>query len=95
MFKYLECELTYEYGKDIDNKLANFTRNVGTIRRTLSQCGRDTMMAVPASLYGSDAWVIKRRDESRIHSAKMRFLRAVKGCIRQYRIRNTNIREES
>lgn len=42
VFKYLECEVTYRYGKNTDNKLTNFTRTCGKIRRTLSRRRWDT-----------------------------------------------------
>jgi hypothetical protein len=51
-------------------------------------------MAVPALMYGSKAWTIKKNDISRIQSAEMRFLRSVKGCTRMDHIRNEEIRTE-
>jgi len=30
-------------------------------------------MTVPFILYGGETWVLRKRDESRIHSAKMAF----------------------
>lgn len=38
--------------------------------------------------------IVNRQEESRIQSTEVRFLRAVKGCPRQDRICNTDVREE-
>lgn len=100
VFKSLVSEITYGYGEDIYNRLANFTRMYDTTWRNLNQCRRDIrlkvyeVMAVPTLLYGNKAGVVKRRYESRIRSAEMRFLRAANGCTRQDCIRNTCVREE-
>jgi hypothetical protein len=52
------------------------------------------VMAIPALLYGSEAWTVTARDTSRIHVAEMHFLRAVKGCTRHDRLWNEDIRNE-
>ncbi|XP_075232209.1 uncharacterized protein LOC142330650 [Lycorma delicatula] len=51
-------------------------------------------MAMPILTYGSEVWVLRSWDESRIQAAEMRFLRAVKGCTRVDRIRNEEIRRQ-
>jgi hypothetical protein len=43
-------------------------------------------MAIPALLYGSEAWTVGARDTSRIQAAEMRFLRAVKGCTKEIKM---------
>lgn len=45
-------------------------------------------------LYGSDSWALTKKHESHIQATEMRFLRVVKGCTRQDRFRNFDIREE-
>jgi hypothetical protein len=49
---------------------------------------------VPILIYGSEAWVLSKREESKIQSSEMLFLRSVKGCSRIYRIKNDDIRQE-
>jgi hypothetical protein len=48
------------------------------------------IMAVPALLYGSETWTLRRRDWNRIQVAEMKYLRTVKGD----RIRHEDIRNE-
>jgi hypothetical protein len=51
-------------------------------------------MTAPVLMYGSEAWITKKKDISRIQSAEMKFLRSVKGCTRMDHIRNEEIRTE-
>jgi hypothetical protein len=45
-------------------------------------------IAVPMLIYGSEAWVLSKREESKIQSSDMLFLRSVKVCSRIDRIKN-------
>jgi hypothetical protein len=51
-------------------------------------------LAVLTLLYGKENWILRKRDESRIQSDEITFLRSVKGCSRSERITNDDIREE-
>jgi hypothetical protein len=51
-------------------------------------------METPTLLYGSETWILNARDKSRTQASEMRFLRSVKGCTREDKIRNEEIREE-
>ena len=42
--------------------------------------------------YGSETWVIEKKDEQKIQTAEMKFLRSVKRCSRRDHIRNEEIR---
>jgi hypothetical protein len=44
-------------------------------------------------LYGSEAWVRRKKEENRIQAAEMRSLRGVKICTREDIIINKNIRD--
>ena len=73
----------------------------GTIHRTLANKTRkDTktkfykVMATPMLTYGSETWTITKKDQSRIQSAEMKFLRKVKGCTLEDQIKNSEIRKE-
>jgi hypothetical protein len=100
-FNYLGCDVTYDQDEDIHNKLHKFQNICGTIWRNLKKKTRKDKqlkfyktMPVPVLMYGSEAWVIKKNDTSRIQSAEMKLLRSVKGCTRMDHIRNEDIRTE-
>ncbi|PSN57468.1 hypothetical protein C0J52_08020 [Blattella germanica] len=40
-------------------------------------------MAEPVLSYGSDLWIVTKRQESRIQASEIKFLRQVKGCTRR------------
>lgn len=48
----------------------------------------------PSLTYGSESWVLTKRNKSRIKAAEMRFLRKIQGITREDRIRNSVIVEE-
>jgi hypothetical protein len=52
------------------------------------------VVARPTQLYGSETWVTTKRDMTRLEAAETRFLRSVKGCTRQDKIRSEVIRKE-
>jgi hypothetical protein len=86
---------------DVDVKLKKFQNICGTIRSSLRGKTRKAtqlkfykVMATPTLLYGSETWILNARDKSRIQASEMRFLRSVKGCTREDKIRNEEIREE-
>jgi hypothetical protein len=100
-FKYLGCDVSYQYDNHVDVKLKKFQNICGTIRRSLrGKTRKDTqlkfykVMATPTLLYGSETWTLNARDKSRIQASEMKFLRSVKGCTREDKIRNEEIREE-
>ncbi|KAJ4429720.1 hypothetical protein ANN_21924 [Periplaneta americana] len=100
-FDYLGCNITYDVDRDIDNKISKFQWICGTINRTLKNKTRKETklkfyktMAVPVLTYGSESWIIKERDKSKLQTAEMRCLRRVKGCTRRDLIRNEDIRKE-
>ncbi|KAJ4452195.1 hypothetical protein ANN_03713 [Periplaneta americana] len=95
------CDVTYEEEQDINKNTQKFQHICGTIRRSLRNKVRNdtqlrfyTTMALPVVMYGSEAWVLKEKEKSKIQAAEMSFLRAVKGCTREEHIRNEKIREE-
>ena len=52
------------------------------------------VVARPTLLYGSETWLITKRDMAPLQAAEMRFLRSVEGYTRLDRIRNEVIRKE-
>lgn len=100
-FNYLGCEISTEKDKDTEKKLTRFQMICGTIHNTLKNKTRpDTRMkfyntmAIPTLLYGCESWVPTQRTTNRIQSCEMKFLRKTKGCTREDRIRNEEIRKE-
>ena len=84
-FNYLGCDTSYEYDNCIKNKLHKFQYICGTIRSMLKNTRKDTRikifkaMAISTLLYGSETWILKKRDEAAIQSSEMKFQRSVKG----------------
>jgi len=48
----------------------------------------------PSLLYGSETWVTKQKDMTRLEAAETRFLRSVTGYTRLDKIRSEDIRQE-
>jgi hypothetical protein len=89
--------MSYEKDND-DNKLAKFRNVCGTIHKYLKHKTRtDTHLkffktiAVPILIYDREAWVLSKREESKIQSSEMLFLRSVKGCYKIGRIKIDDI----
>jgi endonuclease/exonuclease/phosphatase family metal-dependent hydrolase len=100
-FHYLGCEISFQRDKDASNKMHRFQHICGTIHRALkNNATKETRikfyktMAAPTLLYGSETWVLSKRDESRLQASEMRFLRGTYGCSREDRYRNTDIRAQ-
>lgn len=99
-FKYLGCDISYDYDEDLKNKLARFQYICGTIKRILRNTRKETRMkffrtmAIPILLYGSETWTLRKEEERAIQTSEMRFLRSVKGCRIIDKIRNEDIRRE-
>jgi hypothetical protein len=84
-FNYLGCDVSYEKDNS-DNRLAKFRNVCGTVHKYLKHKTRkDTRLkfyktiAVPILIYSSEASVLSKREESKIQSSEMLFLRSVKG----------------
>lgn len=52
-------------------------------------------MAILTLMFGSEAWVTRKKEISKIGFAEIKFSKAIKGCTRLGHIRNEDIREES
>ncbi|KAJ4426453.1 hypothetical protein ANN_27267 [Periplaneta americana] len=93
------CQILRDY--DQKEKIEKFNYINGTIRRTLkSKARKDTLLkfykviSVPSLLYGSETWVMKKKDASRLQTNEMKFLRSVAGYRKIEHKRNEEIREE-
>ena len=79
-FKYLGYCIS-EYKSDLDDKLQTYNKINGAIRRHFGkQTNKETKLRIhniiaKAELkFGSEAWVLKKREEERLEAAQMKFL---------------------
>jgi len=75
-----------EYKSDLEDKLQTYNKINGAIQRHFGkQMNKETKLrihniTVKAALkYGSEAWVLKKREEQRLEAAQMKFLRHLLG----------------
>jgi len=80
-FKYLGYRIS-EYGSDLEDKLQTYNKINGAIWRHFGkQMNKETKLRIhnitaKASLkFGSEAWVLKKREEQHLEAAQMKFLR--------------------
>jgi hypothetical protein len=74
--------ISYEKGKDIDNKIRTFLKITGIINNTFKpnkvQKGTRiklyTTLALPVLLYGSETWTVKSKDKPRLTAVEMKFM---------------------
>ena len=84
-FKCLVYRLS-EYGSDLENKLQTYNKINGAIRRHFGkQMNKEIKLTIhnitakAAFKFGSEAWVLKKREEQRLEVAQMKFLRHLLG----------------
>jgi len=80
-FKYLGYRIS-EYKRDLEEKFQTYNKINGAIRRHFGkQMNKETKLRIDnitskaALKFGSEAWVLKKRDEQRLEVAQMKFLR--------------------
>jgi len=80
-FKYLGYRIS-EYKSDLEDKLQTYYKINGAIRRHFGkQMNKETKLriyniAAKAALkFGSEAWVLKKREEQRLEATQMKFWR--------------------
>lgn len=101
-FNYLGCSISYQDEKDITSKTMKFLKITGIINKVLkpSQVQKQTRLkiyntlAIPTLLYGCETWAIKKKDESRITAAEMKFMRRTANYTWQDYKTNTEILSE-
>jgi len=78
-FKYLEYRIS-EYGSNLEDKLQTYNKKNGALRRHFGkQMNKETKLrfqnitAKAALKFGSEAWVLKKREEQRLEAAQMKF----------------------
>jgi len=91
-FKYFGYRVA-EYKSDLEDKLQTYNKINGAIRRHFGkQMNKETKLRIhnitvkTALKFGSEAWVLKKREEQRLVAAKMKYLRHSLGKKREHRI---------
>ena len=84
-FKYLGYCIS-EYKSDLEDKLQTYNKINGAIRRHFgkqvdkeTKSRVDNITAKAALKFGSEVWVLKKREEQRLEAAQMKFLRHLLG----------------
>ena len=84
-FKYLGYCIS-ELKSDLEDKLQTYNKINGAIRRHFGkQMNKETKLRIhnitakAALKFGSEAWVLKKREEQRLEAAQMKFLRHLLG----------------
>ena len=84
-FKYLGYCIS-EYKSDLGNKLQTYNKiNGATQRHFGKQMNKETKLRIhnitakAALKFGSETWVLKKREEQRLEAAQMKFLRHLLG----------------
>jgi len=100
-FKYLGYCIS-EYKRDFEDKLQTYKKINGVIRRHFGeQMTKETklrihnMTAKAALKFGSEIWVLKKRDEQRLEAAQMKFFRHLLGITKLDKEKNQSIREKT
>jgi len=65
--------------KDRDPKLENKNHNIGKQMNKETKLWIRNITAKAALKFGSEAWVLKKREEQRLEAAQMKFLRHLLG----------------
>jgi len=99
-FKYLGYRIS-EYGSDLEDKLQTYKKINGAIRRNFGkQMNKETKLRIhnitakAALKFGSEAWVLKKREEQHLEAAQMKFLRHLLGITKLDKENNQCIRQK-
>ena len=100
-FKYLGYCIS-EYKSDLEDKLQTCNKINGAIRRHFGkQMNKETksrihnITAKAALKFGSEAWVLRKREEQLLEAAQMKFLRHLLGITKLDKEKNQCIRGEN
>ena len=83
-FKYLEYRIS-EYKSDLEDKLQTYNKINGATRRHFGKQMNKKKLRIhnitakAAVKFGSEAWVLKKREEQRLEAEQIKFLRHLLG----------------
>jgi hypothetical protein len=98
--KYLGtlCRITKS---DLEDKIQTYNKINGVIRSNFGkQMTKKTKLRIhnitakAALKFGSEAWVLQKREEQRLEAAQMKFLRHLLGITKLDRERNQSVRDK-
>ena len=91
-----------EYKSDLENKLQTYNKINGAIRRHFGKkINQETKLRIhnitakAAFKFGSEVWVLKKREEQRLEAAQIKFLRHLLGITKLDKEKNQCIREKT
>jgi len=97
-FKYLGYCIS-EFKSDVEDKLQTYNKINGATRRHFGkQMNKETKLRIhnitakAALKFGSESWVLKKREEQRLEAAQMKFLRHLLGITKLDKEKNQYIR---
>jgi len=100
-FKYLGYHIS-EYGSYLEDKLQTYYKINGAIRRHFGkQINKETKLRIhnitgkAALEFGSEAWVLKKREEQRLEAAQMKYLRQLLGITKLDKGKNQCLRQKT
>ena len=95
------CLYISEYKSDLEDKLQTYNKINGAIRRHFGkQMNKETKLRIhnitakAALQFGSEAWVLKKREEQRLEAAQMKFLRHLLGITKPDKGNNQCIKQK-
>jgi len=90
-----------EYRSDLEGKLQTYNKINGAIQGHFGkQMNKETKLRIhnitakAALKFGSEVWVLKKREEQRLEAAQMKFLRHLLGITKLDKEKNQCIREK-
>jgi len=96
------CLLQTQNKSDLEDKLQTYNKINGAIRGHFGkQMNKETKLRIhsitakAALKFGSEAWVLKKREEQRLEAAQMKFLRHLLGITKLDKEKNQCIREKT
>jgi len=91
-----------EYRSDLEDKLQTYNKiNGATQRHFGKQMNKETklrihnIMAKATLKFGTEAWVLKKREEQHLEAAQMKFLRHLLGITKLDKEKNQSIRQKT
>ena len=100
-FKYVGYRVS-EYKSDLKDKLQTYNKINGAVRRHFGkQMNRETKLRIhnntakAALKFGSEAWVLKKREEQRLEAAQVKFLRHLLWITKLDKEKNQCIKEKT
>jgi len=94
--------ILYEYKSDLEDKLQTYNKINGAIRRHFGkQMNKETKLRIhnitakAALKFGSEAWVLKKKEEQCLETAEFKFLRHLLGITKLDKEKNQCIKEKT